>query len=59
MMVEVETHSYDDDGGVEAETVITTDSTEFVVVQSKGRDAHRVYEREPGITKPERELTSE
>lgn len=58
-MPEVETHSYDDAGQVEAETVITIGETEFVVVQDAHRDDHRVFQREKGAEQPHTQWTPE
>lgn len=49
---DVETHSYDSEGVVTAETVLKFDDTEFVIVESEAQDEHKVYEREPGETEP-------
>lgn len=51
-MSDVESTVYSDDGAVNAEAVITTEDTEFVVVDSDGSDHLRVYEREPGQERP-------
>lgn len=53
-----ETTSYSDNGSVEAETIITTEDTEFVVVETKDKETHRVFEREHGKSEPDRELTN-
>lgn len=58
-MPDVETYAYDDDGQVEAETVITVGETEFVVVQDAHRDYHRVFQREKGETHPFKQLAPE
>lgn len=58
-MTEIETYSYDDDGIVEAETVIKFDETEFIVVQSAARDEHEVYQRARGDTQPHTKLAPE
>lgn len=58
-MVDVELHTYDDDSPTAAETVIITDTTEFVVVEYDNRDEHRVFQREPGETEPHTQLAPE
>lgn len=54
--MEVETASYDDNGKVEAETIITLDDTELIVVQSEHIDEHQVWERDIGETQPHSRL---
>lgn len=58
-MTSVEFHSYDDDGSVVAETVLTLDDTEFVIVETEGKDTHDVYEREIGATQPHTKYVEE
>jgi hypothetical protein len=51
-MMEVETIAYDDDGRINAETIITFDDTEIVVVEYEYVDEHRVWERDIGDEDP-------
>jgi len=54
--MEVKTHGYEDDGLVDAETIITLDDTELVVVDYSHTNKHRVFERDVGDTEPHSRL---